>query len=649
MVPALGVAQTLQNRVGTTFSSLQLLSPPEQSAALIGAGATSIGTAVLNSIKEGQDKILEATNQVVSLIQTQVDIAEEQERRARDNLTELNKEKENDVPVGNVVPTDDGKFKLDKKGMLEDLDVGDFAAVATAGALLFKSVAGKILKGGAKGGFYGIMATFLAEPILEFIEDGILKIEIPPDDKKSIIRNVTAAAVGLGLAGIPGALIALGAMGVNSLIEYINGEKENLGVGDAVSLFAGGVGLKFLSSKATTALTAAGWTKAAGILGALTSTPVLIAIGIGLAIGIAINELVKFNEEVQKRTLKELEANLEISREELSKKFAEQKEGFLENLKMAGVANLFGFDISDLAKARIGTQQALDEFKDDPKEFDATEQASVLKSLDGILLADKGDLTTILSDKTKTDNMLDTINAARQLAVAGAFGPEKSKELLAKILKFGSNIQVVSQEMKNRGEGTFISKRLAGGEGDLLEIFQNEYMKNYNEFNRLDKLHKDAMAQYEKMEKIRESGEYDTFTDESKIGFDKVQSQLLLKATSLFAERNNALTNMQDFDITGLYKEGSLGFDPMKLKDIFTDDELNQLIKGALKNQLFDISSKNMADMAAMSDRQPGFDNITQVNSTSSSSSNTTHVSGEGDTTGIDKSLYVVHPIYGAG
>ena len=81
---AIGVAQTLQNRVGTTFSSLQLLSLPEQSVAvLIGAGATSIGTAVLNSIKEGQDKILEATNQVVSLIQTQVDIAEEQRRAKR--------------------------------------------------------------------------------------------------------------------------------------------------------------------------------------------------------------------------------------------------------------------------------------------------------------------------------------------------------------------------------------------------------------------------------------------------------------------------------------------------------------------------------------------------------------------------------------
>ena len=91
MVPALGVAQTLQNRVGTTFSSLQLLPGPEQSAALVGAGATSIGTAVLTSIKEGQDKILDATNKVVSLIQTQVDIAEEQERRARDNLSELNR------------------------------------------------------------------------------------------------------------------------------------------------------------------------------------------------------------------------------------------------------------------------------------------------------------------------------------------------------------------------------------------------------------------------------------------------------------------------------------------------------------------------------------------------------------------------------
>ena len=190
MVPALGVAQTLQNRVGTTFSSLQLLPGPEQSAALVGAGATSIGTAVLTSIKEGQDKILEATNQVVSLIQTQVDIAEEQERRARDNLTELNKERPvQGPPVPIDVGSDKGKFKLDKEGFLGDLDVGDMAAIATAGSLLLSSVAKKVVKGGAKGGFYGILASFLAKPAIDFLEEGRYIIT---DQLEDLNGNTTA-------------------------------------------------------------------------------------------------------------------------------------------------------------------------------------------------------------------------------------------------------------------------------------------------------------------------------------------------------------------------------------------------------------------------------------------------------------------------
>ena len=630
----IGVANTLQGRVGTAINSLQLLPQDTTTSATLQAGATSIGTMVLSSIKEGQEKIIESTNRVVELLTTQVDIQNETIRRERERQAEL--DKENLGKGVNTMPIeegpDKGNVKIDKEGFFGNLDVGDIAAVATAGGLLFKNVAKKVIKGGAKGGFYGVLASFLAKPAIDFLEEGILKIDIPEEQEKKLEDSIIAAAVGLGIAGLPGALIGLGAVGVSSLIDYINGEQEKFSLGDAASLFAGGVGVSLLSAKAVTALTAAGWVKSAGILGAITATPVLIGIGIAIAVGVGVNELVKFNEHVQKQTLAELEEVTKIGREELSKRFAKQKDSFLENIGAEGLANMFGFDITDLSKAKIGTEQALDEFKDKDEEFDATEQQSVLKSLDGILLANNSDLSDILYDKSKTQSMLDTVNAARQLAVAGAFGPEKSKELLTKILKFGSNVEVLSQKITDRGEGTFITKRLAKGEGDLLDIFNEQYMKSYNNFQSKDKEHKAAMKAFDDMQKFEKSDAYDDLSRKEQIEFDKEMSRMLMRMTGLFAEKNQALGDMQEMRMMGLYKEGSLGFDPMLLKEIYSDAELNALIKIAEKKKFFEMNSKNI-EMKAFSERQPGFDVKTAI-------SNETKNVKHGD-------VHAGHPVYG--
>lgn len=617
----IGVANTLQNRVGNSLGAVQLLTPELSTSATLQAGATSIGTMVLNSIKEGQDRILESTNRVVELLSTQVDIQEEAIRRERERRAEL--DKENLGKGVNTMPIeegpDKGKVKIDKEGFFGNLDVGDIAAVATAGGLLLKNVAGKVIKGGAKGGFYGILASFLAKPAIDFLEEGVLKVDIPEEDEKKLENAIIAGASLYALAGLPGALIGLGAVGVNSLINYITGEQEKFSAMDASMLFAGGVGVSLLSAKAVTALTAAGWVKSAGILGAITATPVLIGIGVAIALGVAVNELVKFNEHVQKETLAELEEVTKIGREELTKRFVKQKESFLENLNMPGLANMFGFDISDLNKAKIGTEQALDEFKDKDEEFDSTEQKSVLKSLDGILLANNSDLSEILYDKTKTQSMLDTVNAARQLAVAGAFGPEKSKELLTKILKFGSNVEVLSQKITARNEGTFITKELAKGKGDLLDIFNEKYMESYNRYtsaqNKYDAKEKEFLSLQELEDKLM--NENAPMKDIMAVTKKREQAQFEL-FTKLGPEKNQALGDMQEIRSLGLYKEGSIGFDPMLLKEIYSDAELNALIKIAAKKKFFDMNSKNIEEKA-FSERQPGFDVNTAVSSTNTS------------------------------
>ena len=614
--PAINVATTLQSRVGTTLNTLQALTPQQSTPALLTAGATSVATAVLTSIKAGQDKILESTNNVVELLTTQVKIQEEAERREREKQAELDKEFKIGPPKPIEDGPDEGKFKLDKDGMFGGLDVGDFAAIATAGGLLFKNVAGKIIKGGAKGGFYAVMASFLAKPAIDFLEEGVLKIDIPEEVEEQLVTGITFAAAGLALAGIPGALIGFAAIGVNSLIDYINGEKDRISLLDATSLFAGGIGLKFLSTKAVAALTAAGWAKSAGILGAITATPVLLAVGVGLAMGIAVNELAKFNESVQEDTLRELEELTKISREELSKKFATQKESFLEDMKMAGLADLFGFDITALNKARIGTEQALDTFQDEPKEFDATEQTSVLKSLDAILMMNNEELSAVLNDKSKTTAVLDTLNAARQLAAAGAFGEERSKQLFTELLKFSSNLQVAAKDVvaTNKVAGTkanSLTTNLAAGKGDLLELYGTQFLDAQKRF-------KESKAEFDRVEtefmKLYDR-QYDKDNPLSRAE-EKLMAELNLKMGALSQQRNIAFQDMKEFSSFGLFGEGGLGFDASKISTLIGEEQLANLIVAAIKNDVLKMVNLDINEAAAMTGSNPEIDIKTGVSAT---------------------------------
>ena len=641
MVPALGVAQTLQNRVGTTFSSLQLLPGPEQSAALVGAGATSIGTAVLTSIKEGQDKILEATNQVVSLIQTQVDIAEEQERRARDNLTELNKERPvQGPPVPIDVGSDKGKFKLDKEGFLGDLDVGDMAAIATAGSLLLSSVAKKVVKGGAKGGFYGILASFLAKPAIDFLEEGVLKIDIPEAQEKKMEELIIAGAVGLGMAGIPGALIGLGAVGVKGIIDYINGEKEKPEFTDFATMAAGLVGLKIISGKAATALTAAGYVKGAGIVAALGATPVLVAIGVGVAAGVAVKYLSDLNEDMQKETLKNMEEMTSIAREELSKRFAEQKESFLEQMGAGGLAELMGFETTDLNKTKISMNQALQEFKEDPSQFDATEQESMMKALDALVTMTPEQMAEILNDQTKTKSMLTILNSARQIAAEGGFG-ENSKKVMTQLLSFGDKLQVSSAELQAKDQGTYLSDRLAVGEGDLLEQFNKEKseVKNLeNLFNTLDKAYNEMIQQ-------KEDGTYDNLSKDEQKDFRAKFRKISFERQNVEMDLKAAIVDLENLQ---LFSEGTLGFDIKKLEEMYSEAELKDLINKAITNTLFATIEANIKAKEE-SESGTGGDQVTNIQSSTKQSSNIHYASEIGNTTSLDDGLHIVVPLPSSG
>ena len=326
--------------------------------------------------------------------------------------------------------------------------------------------------------------------------------------------------------------------------------------------------------------------------------------------GIAVNELVKFNESVQEQTLKELEEITKISQAELSKRFATQKESFLEDIGMSGIANLLGFDISDLQKTKIATDQALDTFKKDPASFDATEQQSILKALDGIFLASEADFDSILNDQSKTKAILNTVNAARQLAIQGAFGQEESKKLLEKLLMFSSNLQVQAQRVVREDKPrTFITDRLAGGEGDLLELFGTEFLKDKKFVDESMSIIEKNRAEIMRLKNLKDKGET-TDEENTKMG------QLIFDTRNLEAEVRRANVRMSNFSAFGLYSEGALGFDANNLTKMFSDVELENLIKVALKNELFKMVNQDINEAAAVSDRQPPLDIKTGVTST---------------------------------
>ena len=73
---------------------------------------------------------------------------------------------------------------------------------------------------------------------------------------------------------------------------------------------------------------------------------------------------------------------------------------------------------------------------------------------------------------------------------------------------------------------------------------------------------------------------------------------------------------MKEFSARGLYSEGALGFDMSKFQSMFSDEELQNLIKGALKNELLKIVNQDINE-AAMTGSNPEIDIKTGVTNTS--------------------------------
>ena len=125
---AVQTATLLQNKVGSSLAGVtSLLSPEQKSDVMLQAGASSLPVVVLDEMKELQRQTYECVEKVANLLQTQIDIATEANRRQRDQAAELRKEKKTEgAPMlpGSGQGSADGLFGLTPESMKNLLTLG---------------------------------------------------------------------------------------------------------------------------------------------------------------------------------------------------------------------------------------------------------------------------------------------------------------------------------------------------------------------------------------------------------------------------------------------------------------------------------------------------------------------------------------------
>ena len=91
---AIQLASSIQSKVGSSLIAANSLLPrPEAAGVIAQAGGASLGVFLLRDLHEMQERTYQCVEKVATILQSQLDIAEEAERRARDQAAELKKKK----------------------------------------------------------------------------------------------------------------------------------------------------------------------------------------------------------------------------------------------------------------------------------------------------------------------------------------------------------------------------------------------------------------------------------------------------------------------------------------------------------------------------------------------------------------------------
>ena len=592
---AVQTATILSQKVGNSFSGVtNMLAPPERSGEILNAGAAALPVIVLNEVKELQQKTIESVDKVSQVLQSQLDLAEDAERRARDQAAELRKEQTGAVAGGMSLlgsGESGGMFNLSPDGIKNLLTLG-LGSVFTVAALkeVFKKLGKKLLKGGA----IGSMVALIADPVVDFI-DNEFKLELDDDTKKDISNSLIGAGVGFALAGIPGAIIGGTLPYISRVASYISGELDAKDIKDsdfAMTALGGTAAGLFASAKVSKLLALSKYPAIKTFGLALGSVPVLIAVGAGVALGVGITFLAKKVDEYQEEILDRLGETVKELDKDLGKFAAKQEEGLFERMGI-NLGNL-----SAIGEARVATQEAVEQFGQNKEKFMADEgKQTTLKSLaDTLVKYDDEALTTIMLDKTKSNRFFNTIESLKSIAAKGGFGKD-SQDIFAKLAMFSDRLQNVAKKNIEQGVTGGVTQLVAenrfGVSQDQLEKVAGLEDQKF-ELEKLMKIKKEELRQAEiKLNEMKDAGMKGDFRPGITNEFE-AQEQLVKDLINEIDGRNNVNSIADqireiDKDLQTFVKNGGTNFlfTFEDLKKLYADDPVGllQLIERSANQQ----------------------------------------------------------------
>ena len=365
-----------------------------------------------------------------------------------------------------------------------------------AGLATFALAFGKgILKGGLLGGLGLLLGNYLADNVDdEFLKDGLSK-------------GIPAAAIGSAFGGLPGALAGIAITGLGGMVDFLSGKSDELSNYDFASFTLGTAGAAYFAQGKIRTLLKAGKGGVPVRLGAaLLSTPVLIAGGIGIALGVGARFLANKIDEYQDKTLDQAKKISEAIDKDLGEAFAKSETKLLERLGFS-----FGQGESETGTVRQASTEGVEEFRKQGELSVGTAQ-TMSDTAESLMNISDEFLETILQDKVKARNLLETIQNLTVLSVndqittstedillfqsrlaklaegldeeglLANIGKAYDIDLLSQIAEIQSDIKTKKQEIKDlelagedsvynyRGTMAMLNKQLKGLEGDLEEL-----------------------------------------------------------------------------------------------------------------------------------------------------------------------------------
>ena len=525
---ALQLASNIQSRVGGALLSVNsMLPPPEAAAATLQAGGGSLGVFLLQDLMVLQDKTYQCVEKVANILQSQLDLAEEKDRRERDQAAELAKEKKR---LGGP-PIDDGgrgagaindnlediEKAIDKGTFSDLLGTGITAALLTPTFLknLGKGLGKKLLK----GTMYAAIAGFIADPIIDYVENEF-DLELDEAAKKEIKLGMIGAGVGFGLAGIPGAIIGATAPMIAKVAGFITGSLNSEEVSDknfAGTAIGGAAAAMFTAGKVGAYIKAGGLASLgakASFGAALMSLPVIIGVGAAVALGVGAVFIAKKIDEYQEMTLNKLEKTTAKLDKEMGEWAAREEEGLFERMGI----NLGR--LSALGEAKVASAEAFEQVGQNKEKFLAnTEMQSKLSGLAGAMLRYSDDaITQILQDQSKSRNFLNTVENIKAIAADGGFGKDSADIFEAfsafsdrvqnhaiKMVESGGKISNVGKAVARNEHVGMHDRNLGGDKLENLKVLQDKLPPL--EAEKL-KIERELEAERVKLQKLNDEGMY---------------------------------------------------------------------------------------------------------------------------------------------